>query len=294
VTDARATRRQLIVAAGAAALAGVAGCSSGSAAPGLPVDSSSPPDGASPGSPGTTGGGAAGTTGGGAAGATPAAGSSASGAASATSGAASGSPAPGPDITRATSGRPEVALTFHGAGDVTILRRMLAEFADAKAHVTVLAIGTWLASDPQVARLVLDGGHDLGNHSWSHQTMPRLAPAVVTTEIRRAAEVLRRQTGSAGRWFRPSGTPHSTPAIRAAAVAAGYGACLAYDVDPLDYTDPGADAIVRAFSKGVRAGSIVSLHLGHPETLTAMPRLLSTLQERNLTAVTTTQLLRTS
>jgi len=197
----------------------------------------------------------------------------------------------GPDLTRGTSGRAEVALTFHGAGDVTILRRMLAEFADAGTRVTVLGIGTWLESEPQVARLVLDGGHELGNHTWSHRTMPRLDAATVTTEIQRAAAVLRRQTGSPGRWFRPSGTPHSTPAIRAAAVAAGYGACLGYDVDPLDYTDPGADAIVRAFARGVRPGSIVSLHLGHPGTLAAMPRLLATLADRRLAGVTTTRLL---
>lgn len=194
-------------------------------------------------------------------------------------------------MTHATSGRPQVALTFHGAGNVTILRRMLAGLADAGAHVTVLAIGSWLASEPQVARLVLDGGHDLGNHTWSHRTMPRLAPADVRTEVDRAAAELRRLTGTPGRWFRPSGTPHSTPAIRAAAAAAGYGACLGYDVDPLDYTDPGPDAIIRSFAASVRAGSIVSLHLGHPGTLAALPRLLSTLHDRGLTAVTATHLL---
>ena len=201
------------------------------------------------------------------------------------------SPAGGPDVTRATTGRPEVALTFHGAGDPAILRRMLPEFAAAGAHVTVLAVGTWLAADPQIARLVLDGGHELGNHTWSHRTMPTLPAAAVRTEIDRAAAELRRLTGSPGRWFRPSGTPHSTPAIRAAAAAAGYGACLLYDVDPLDYADPGPDAIVRALRTRAGAGSIVSLHLGHAGTLAAMPRILSDLAGRGLAAVTASRLL---
>ena len=51
------------------------------------------------------------------------------------------------------------------------------------------------------------------------------------------------------------------------------------------------DAIVRAFARGVRPGSIVSLHLGHPGTLAAMPRLLATLADRRLAGVTTTRLL---
>jgi peptidoglycan/xylan/chitin deacetylase (PgdA/CDA1 family) len=205
--------------------------------------------------------------------------------------AAASSPPGGSDLTHGPRDRAAVALTFHGAGDVAILRRMLAEFADAGAHVTVLAIGQWLAEAPEVARLVLDGGHDLGNHTWSHRTMTKFPAATVRTEIERAATELRHLAGGAGRWFRPSGTPHSTPTIRAAAVAAGYGACLGYDVDPLDYTDPGADAVARAFARDVRPGSVVSLHLGHPGTLAAMPRLLATLEQRRLTAVTASDLL---
>ena len=197
----------------------------------------------------------------------------------------------GPDITHGPRTRAEVALTFHGAGDVTILRRMLADFADAGASVTVLAIGQWLVSAPEVTKMVLDGGHDLGNHTWSHRTMTQLSTADVRTEIDRAAAELRHLTGSQGSWFRPSGTPHSNATIRTAAVAAGYGACLGYDVDPLDYTDPGPDAVVRNFSAAVRPGSIVSLHLGHPGTLAAMPRLLSVLHSRGLTAVAASKLL---
>ena len=86
-------------------------------------------------------------------------------------------------------------------------------------------------------------------------------------------------------------TPHSTAPIRAAAVAAGYGACLGYDVDPLDYTDPGPAAIARSFARQVRPGSIVSLHLGHPGTVAALPTILTNLHERGLSPVTATDLL---
>jgi len=270
-----------------AVIAPLVGCADGSTP--TAAASSTAPGSADAGSTsaGTAAGGSAGTAGTGSASTTSTA--SAAGSSGATLSAAS-HPA-GADITHGPRSRKAVALTFHGAGDVTILRRMLAEFADAKAKITVLAIGQWLATDPEVAKLVLDGGHDLGNHTWSHRTMPRLTAAQSKVEIARAAAELRTLTGGPGSWFRPSGTPHSTPTIRAAAVAAGYGACLGYDVDPLDYTDPGPDAVVRAFSAAVKPGSIVSLHLGHPGTLAAMPRLLTVLHDRGLAAVTTSDLL---
>jgi peptidoglycan/xylan/chitin deacetylase (PgdA/CDA1 family) len=185
---------------------------------------------------------------------------------------------------------PAVALTFHGAGEAALCGRLLAEAEAARAHVTVLAVGTWLRQNPGLAGAVVAAGHDLGNHTWSHQPMRRLSAAQADQEIRRAADLLERVTGSRGAWFRPSGTPRSTAAIRAAARSNGYPRCLAYDVDPLDYTDPGADAVTRRVLEAVAPGSIVSLHLGHPGTMHALPGVFEGLAQRGLRAVTVTAL----
>jgi len=185
-----------------------------------------------------------------------------------------------------------VALTFHGAGPASLCRQALAVVASAQARITVLAVGTWLRQNPALAAAIVDAGHDLGNHTWSHLPMRRLHAPEARREIERAAELLERLTGSRGRWFRPSGTPRSTPTIRAAAARSGYERCLAYDVDPLDYTDPGADLVVRRVLGAARPGSIISisLHLGHPGTVEALPRLLDGLSERGLRSVSMTTL----
>jgi peptidoglycan/xylan/chitin deacetylase (PgdA/CDA1 family) len=183
-----------------------------------------------------------------------------------------------------------VALTFHGAGAPELTRAALSIAHREGARFTVMAVGKWLDQNPALARAILDGGHELGNHTWSHQTMPKLDAATTRSEILQGAEVLTRLTGSHGRWFRPSGTPRSTPLIRAAALAAGYQRCLSYDVDSLDYTDPGAAAVRAKVHKEARGGSIVSLHLGHPGTIQALPAILSDLKARGLSAVTVSDL----
>jgi peptidoglycan/xylan/chitin deacetylase (PgdA/CDA1 family) len=66
---------------------------------------------------------------------------------------------------------------------------------------------------------------------------------------------------------------------------------VSYDVDSLDYTDPGPDAVVATVLGSVRRGSIVSLHLGHPGTVTALPAILRGLAGRGLRPVTLSGLL---
>lgn len=199
---------------------------------------------------------------------------------------------PGPDVVHGPRDVPAVALTFHGAGDPRLCREVLARVADAGVQVTVLAVGSWLGENPALARAMADAGHELGNHTWSHLPMRRLGVGEAHREVQRAADVLEQLTGSPGRWFRPSGTPRSTSRIRAAAADSGYARCLAYDVDPLHYTDPGGGTVTRRLLGAVRPGSIVSLHLGHAGTVSALPDVLAGLVGKGLHAVTASELLR--
>jgi peptidoglycan/xylan/chitin deacetylase (PgdA/CDA1 family) len=198
---------------------------------------------------------------------------------------------PARELVHATSGRREVALTFHGAGDLGLARTILTTLAERGAAVTVLAIGTWLAQYPDAAKLVTDHGHELGNHTWSHPTLTGMTTAAVRSEIERCRDRIAALTGGPGAFFRPSAAQHATPEVLRLAGAAGYATVLSYDVDSRDFTDPGATAI-RGAVAAATAGSVVSMHLGHPGTLAALPGLLDDLAARGLTPVTASALFR--
>lgn len=195
------------------------------------------------------------------------------------------------EIAHGPRDRPRVALTFHGQGDPALARTLLGQAEKTGARVTVLAVGSWLDQHPDLARRVLDGGHDLGNHTQRHIDVNAMTETEALAEIEACATRLRRLTGSIGTWFRPSRTQHAAPAVLRAAQRAGYPHVLSYDVDSLDFTSPGATAVVRNVTGSVRAGSVVSLHFGYPDTAAALPLLLADLDRRGLRAVTTTELL---
>ena len=101
----------------------------------------------------------------------------------------------------------------------------------------------------------------------------------MTDEIVRCRDLLVRLTGKPGKYFRPSGTDDGTTTPPAAVLDSrgrrpGTRTVLGFDVDPLDYTDPGAAAVTQRTLAAVKAGSIVSLHFNHPGTLAALPGIL--------------------
>jgi peptidoglycan/xylan/chitin deacetylase (PgdA/CDA1 family) len=194
------------------------------------------------------------------------------------------------EVVHGPRDRPNVALTFHGQGEPALVRRLLDVLAAQDTRVTVLAVGSWLASQPDMARRILDGGHELGNHTQNHAAIAEMSPARTYAEIDACAQQLKELTGSIGTWFRPSQTQYATPTIQAQAARVGYPTCLSYDLDSLDYTDPGADLVVNTTLRAAQNGSIVSLHFGHADTVAALPRVLDGLRQRGLHPVTMTEL----
>ncbi|GAA2235191.1 hypothetical protein GCM10010430_14930 [Kitasatospora cystarginea] len=194
------------------------------------------------------------------------------------------------EVVNGPRDRRQVALTFHGQGDPALALALLTAAEQHGARLTVLVVGSWLDQQPQMARRILDGGHELGNHTQNHRDISRMPVAQALAEVQECADRLLRLTGSIGRWFRPSAAQYATPMVREQARLVGYEHCLSFDVDPRDYTDPGAEVVRRRVLKAAIGGSVIALHMGHRGTVEAMPGILDGLAEAGLTAVTASQL----
>lgn len=193
-------------------------------------------------------------------------------------------------IEHGPSNRPRVALTFHGAGDIAYAREILAIAKRKNAKITVMAVGTWLADNPTIGREILSAGHEIGNHTLSHLDINSLSESAMRAEVVGCRDLLVQTAGVPGTYFRQSQSPTANPRLLKVAGDAGYAVCLSYNLDSLDWTDPGA-AAVRQNMLAARAGSIVSLHLGHSGTVEALPGVLDDLTGRGLSATTVSTLL---
>jgi len=184
-----------------------------------------------------------------------------------------------------------VALTFHVAGDPVAARRLFDEAASLRVPLTLFLVGAFVAANPGYVAQLAAAGHEVANHTSTHPSLGRLGAAAVADEVRGCRDDLIAATGQPGRWFRPSGMDVATPLVLAQAALVGYDTVIGYDIDPRDYQDPGAPAVVDRVRSGLHPGAIVSLHSAHDGTVAAMPQIVAAAHSAGLRLVTVSNLL---
>ena len=160
-----------------------------------------------------------------------------------------------------------VFLTFDDFPSDRLSHELLDLLRAEGIPATFFCIGAKVEGAANLVRRAAREGHGLGIHSWAHDgEKPELA---------RCAEVLHRITGVSPELYRPPGSERLL-------TLSGQPVKLPID-NPYDYTRPGVKELTRRTLTAVRPNSVIQLHVGVEETLTALPGILKNLRERGYT-----------
>ena len=103
---------------------------------------------------------------------------------------------------RGSATRRHMALTFDDGPDVRWTPIVLDLLARQYVRATFFLIGERARRAPEIVRAIADGGHEIGNHSWSHRALA-LRSTPHAQRVLRAHEALAALTGRPPRFFRP-------------------------------------------------------------------------------------------
>ncbi len=185
--------------------------------------------------------------------------------------------------------RSEIALTFDDGPNPTTTPLLLTLLRIYRVRATFFLIGANVRRYPELARQMVADGHVIGNHTEHHARLLPLDTAQVQAEIA-GCDLTLRHVGVTPHLFRPPGGRYDR---RVAGVAAALGYTLVqWTVNPGDYTRPGADAIAARVLDTTTNGDIILLHDSCEQTLTALPRILATLQQGGYSFITVDEMLR--
>lgn len=186
------------------------------------------------------------------------------------------------------SGARDVALTFDDGPAPDTLAMVDALRRDGGVG-TFFEIGRQVPADAAVSRDVLRAGDELGDHTWSH---PVLTATNAAAQIRPTQRAIAAATGFTPCLLRP---PYeiAPPAVVKIARSLGLLTIL-WNVDPRDWTRPGASVIASRVLSAVHPGAIVELHDGggdRAETVQALATIIPALHARGYRLVTVGQML---
>ncbi|MGI5119970.1 polysaccharide deacetylase family protein [Marinactinospora thermotolerans] len=150
-----------------------------------------------------------------------------------------------------------VALTFDD-GPSEHTDEVLATLADLGVPATFFLTGRELEERPDLGRRIAAAGHQIGNHSYSHQRMVLRSPEFIAEEIERTDAAIR-ATGYSGEIvFRP---PNGKKLVALPRYLDATGrTTVTWEVEPDSAGTSDAAAITRQTLREVGPGSIVLLH----------------------------------
>ena len=193
--------------------------------------------------------------------------------------------------------RPMIALTFDDGPSPEWTPGVLDALRDAGARATFFALGRQVRAHPDIARRIVDEGHELASHGDDHSLLVFAGPRAIVHQFRAAEEALAGAVdGKASKLFR---APHGfrNPFVSAIAGQEGY-RMVGWHGAVFDTARPGVDAIVARCRNVLRPGAILLLHDGdgsgqggdRGQTVAAVPHILATAREQGLEPVTVSQL----
>jgi len=151
-----------------------------------------------------------------------------------------------------------VALTFDDGPHPLHTPRVLEVLERHHVKATFFMLGRNVERFPAVARQVLDRGHEIGNHSYSHAKLVLMSPRRVREEIERTDQLLRSIGVSGEIFFRP---PHAAKFVVLPYVLVQMKkVSVLGDVDPEEWKRRPAAIMTQSVLRQVKPGSIIGLH----------------------------------
>lgn len=198
-------------------------------------------------------------------------------------------------VHRVDTDSPMIALTFDDGPTPGKTEQILQILAAEQIKATFFLTGREIAKHPQLLRKILEAGHQVGNHSYSHKRMLFKTPGFIADEIEKTDLLLKEGGAPEPYYFRP---PYGKKLLMLPwYLSEKKRLTVTWDLAPENYSQLTQDpAKLAAFTvQQTKAGSIILLHVmydSRSNTMAAVPDIIRGLKQRGFQFVTVQELLK--
>jgi len=185
----------------------------------------------------------------------------------------------------------KVAISFDAAWGTEHTGKILDILDEYGIKTTFFVVKFWVETNPEMAREIVNRGHEIGNHSATHPEVGNLSEERVRRELLETHQTIYETTGFKPSLFRPPFGHYTTRMLQVIEELGYY--TIQWDVDSLDWKERGVEDLVRRVTERTTPGSIVLFHNNARYLTQALPLILQHFQERGYEVVPVSELIYT-
>jgi peptidoglycan-N-acetylglucosamine deacetylase len=203
-------------------------------------------------------------------------------------------------ITRRGPDENVVAITFDDGPNPNFTPQLLDVLKTKGVKATFFVVGLHVKKYPEIAKRIVDEGHNIGNHTYTHKEMAPSTRRMVLAQVNKTAQVISKVTGVKTNLFRPPRGIYSS-AVRRLLVDEKKYRIILWSVSSLDWRGLSAEKIDRRVMRYVKPGAILLFHdsgalvrregASRENTVEALPLVIDSLVAKGYKIVTITEML---
>jgi len=191
----------------------------------------------------------------------------------------------------------QIALTYDDGPNDPHTLRLLEVLARHGVHATFFLIGRYVQQHPEIVREIVQVGHIVGNHTFTHPLLTFKSEAEIRRELSQCRSALQNAIGQHSNLFRPP-FGGRRPAVLRMARELGLQPAM-WNITGYDWNAPPATVIERKVSTHIRGGDVILLHDGshkqmgadRSQTMIATDRLITRYKAEHYEFVTVPQMM---
>jgi probable sporulation protein (polysaccharide deacetylase family) len=191
-------------------------------------------------------------------------------------------------IYRGHPDKPMVSFIINVAWGNEYLPEMLATLKKHQVKASFFLEGRWVKNNPELAKMIVSAGHEVGNHSYTHPDMKRISAAQTRDQLLKTNEVIEAATGKKSIWFAP---PSGSYRDETVTIAAEFKMkTVMWTVDTIDWQKPSPNQLINRVISKISNGSMVLMHPTE-STAKSLDTLITLIEEKGLKLGTVSDLM---
>lgn len=186
------------------------------------------------------------------------------------------------------SNKKMISIMINVAWGNEYLVELLKVLNENKVKATFFLDGSWVHKYPLLGKRILDDGHEIGNHAYSHPDMRGLTMERIEWQLKKTNEAITKELGVKPKFFTPPSGEFDERVVYLAAKEKMI--TVLSTIDTLDWQKPKPKDIVEKIKLNLKNGALILIHPTE-SSLLSLPEIINMAREENYEISTVSDLL---